>query len=259
MVGSKAPSAVWLTPEEADSHCRAGASIWQFASTNKGADPDVVICGIGAEMMFEVIAAASLLRRLAPELKVRVVNVTDLMVLGTVGSHPHAMTSDDFNAIFTEDKPIHFNYHGNCSGYSSVLMTGYRTELQGLLFHRPNLDRVTIEGYNEEGTTTTPFSMMLFNRTCRFHVAMAAVRGGSMHNPKVSVKRQELLATLDHAMKKASVLFQFEMYLILQEYALKYGKDPDDCYDLPTFDDWKPKETPPAAASGHKTEEFFVN
>ena len=119
MVGSKAPSAVWLTPEEADSHCRAGASIWQFASTDKGANPDVVICGIGAEMMFEVIAAASILRRLAPELKVRVVNVTDLMVLGSVGSHPHAMSSDDFNAIFTEDKPIHFNYHGNCFGYNS--------------------------------------------------------------------------------------------------------------------------------------------
>lgn len=112
MVGSKAPSAVWLSPEEADRHCKAGASIWQFASTDKGVDPDVVLCGIGTEMMFEVIAAAALLKRLAPELKVRVVNVTDLMVLGTVGSHPHAMTEDDFNAVFTEDKPIHFNYHG---------------------------------------------------------------------------------------------------------------------------------------------------
>ena len=93
-------------------------------------------------------------------------------------------------------------------------MIGYRTELQGLLFHRPNLDRVTIEGYNEEGTTTTPFCMMLFNRTCRFHVAMAAVRGGSKHNQKVSVKRQGLLGTLDHAMKKANVIFQFGTSLI---------------------------------------------
>jgi len=116
MVGSKAPAPVWLTPEEADKHCRAGASIWQFASTDKGADPDVVICGIGAEMMFEVIAAAVVLRRLVPELKVRVVNVTDLMVLGTIGSHPHALTNDDFDAIFTEDKPVHFNYHGNRLG-----------------------------------------------------------------------------------------------------------------------------------------------
>lgn len=112
MVGSKQPSAVWLSPEEAERHCRAGASIWPFCSTNRGVDPDVVICGIGAEMMFEVIAAAAILRRLAPELKVRVVNVTDLMVLGEVGSHPHALTHDDFSNIFTEDKAIHFNYHG---------------------------------------------------------------------------------------------------------------------------------------------------
>jgi xylulose-5-phosphate/fructose-6-phosphate phosphoketolase len=114
MVGSKHPSPVWLTPEEADRHCQAGASIWGFASTDKGVDPDVVICGIGAEMMFETVTAAAILRRLAPELRVRVVNVTDLMVLGVVGTHPHAMTKDDFDAIFTEDKPIHFNYHGNC-------------------------------------------------------------------------------------------------------------------------------------------------
>jgi xylulose-5-phosphate/fructose-6-phosphate phosphoketolase len=112
MVGSKQPSPVWLTSEQADRHCRAGASVWRFASTDKGVDPDVVICGIGSEMMFEVVAAAALLRRIAPKLRVRVVNVTDLMVLGAVGTHPHAMTNDDFDAVFTNDKPIHFNYHG---------------------------------------------------------------------------------------------------------------------------------------------------
>lgn len=83
-------------------------------------------------------------------------------------------------------------------------MAGYRTELQGLLFHRPNLDRVSIEGYSEEGTTTTPFSMMLCNRTSRFHVAAAAVRGGSS-NPQIQVKRQELTTSLHHAIKKAHV------------------------------------------------------
>lgn len=113
MVGSKAPSPVWLTPEEADAHCQAGVSIWEWASTEKGINPDVVLCGIGAEMMFEVIAAVELLRKLAPELRVRVINVTDLMVLGSVGTHPHAMSNDTFNAIFTKDKPIHFNYHGS--------------------------------------------------------------------------------------------------------------------------------------------------
>ena len=117
MVGSKAPSPVWLTPDEADRHCQAGASVWGFASTDKGVDPDVVICGIGSEMMFEVIAATALLKKLAPEMRVRVVNVTDLMVLGAVGTHPHAMTADDFNALFTEDKAIHFNYHGASTEY----------------------------------------------------------------------------------------------------------------------------------------------
>ena len=86
------------------------------------------------------------------------------------------------------------------------LTLGYRTELQGLLFHRPNLDRVTIEGYNEEGTTTTPFSMMLMNHTSRFDVAIAAVRGAT-RNPELQVKRQELLASLQHAIKKAKVPF----------------------------------------------------
>jgi xylulose-5-phosphate/fructose-6-phosphate phosphoketolase len=202
MVGSKQPTAVWLSPEEADRHCRAGASVWPFASTDKGVNPDVVICGIGAEMTFEVVAAAAILRRLAPELKVRVVNVTDLMVLGAVGSHPHAMTNEDFNALFTEDKAVHFNYHG--SSFKFVIDIGYRTELQGLLFHRPNLDRVSIEGYNEEGTTTTPFSMMLLNHTSRFDVALAAVRGAA-HNHQIQVRRQELITSLNHAIKKANV------------------------------------------------------
>ena len=112
MVGSKQPSPVWLTPEEADRHCRAGASIWPFASTDKGENPDVVLCGIGAEMMFEVVAAAAFFRKIAPELRVRVVNVTDLMVLGAAGTHPHALSNADFDALFTYDKPIHFNYHG---------------------------------------------------------------------------------------------------------------------------------------------------
>src|SRR5271170_3421986 len=211
MVGSKAPSPVWLTPDEADRHCQAGVSTWGFASTDKGVDPDVVICGIGAEMMFEVIAAAALLKKIAPELRVRVVNVTDLMVLGAVGTHPHAMTADDFNAIFTDDKAIHFNYHGtNFRETVADWVLGYPHELQGLLFHRPNLDRISIDGYMEEGTTTTPFSMMLVNQTSRFHVAMAAVKGAKP-NAKIQVKRQELLSTLDHAIKKANVTSLFNV------------------------------------------------
>jgi len=205
MVGSKQPTPVWLTAQEADAHCQAGASVWEWASTDKGINPDVVLCGIGAEMTFEVIAAAALLRKLAPQLRVRVVNVTDLMVLGAIGTHPHAMSTDTFNAVFTEDKCIHFNYHGKLlSPTSDLMILGYPVELQGLLFHRPNLDRVTIAGYQEEGTTTTPFSMMLCNEASRFHVAMAAVRGAK-ENPEILVKRQQLLAGFDRAIHKAHV------------------------------------------------------
>lgn len=101
------------------------------------------------EVTFEVIAAAALLRKMSPALRVRVVNVTDLMILGPPGSHPHALSNDDFDTLFTEDKCIIINYHG------------YPIEIKGLLFGRPasGEDRVTIEGYREEGTTTSPFDV----------------------------------------------------------------------------------------------------
>jgi xylulose-5-phosphate/fructose-6-phosphate phosphoketolase len=140
---------VWLSSKEADAHCLAGASVWKFCSIDDGIDPDVVWVGIGADLMFEVIAAAAYLRQLAPALKVRVVKVTDLMVLALSGSHPHSSSHTDFDALFTASRHIHFSYHG------------YAVELQGLLFGRPNLHRITIEGYWEEGTATTLFDMMV--------------------------------------------------------------------------------------------------
>lgn len=127
--------------------------MWKFASVDDGIDPDVyvsppylnvgpslttarrVLVGIGVEVTFEVIAAAALLRKHAPELRVRVVNVTDLMILSATGSHPHALSDEAFTALFTADKAVHFNYHG------------YPIELKGLLFGRPRLDRISIEGY----------------------------------------------------------------------------------------------------------------
>ncbi|KAJ9665806.1 hypothetical protein H2201_004114 [Coniosporium apollinis] len=211
MVGSKAPSPVFLSVEEADAHCRAGASVWKFASTDGGLEPDVVIVGIGAEITFEVVKAAELLRELAPALRVRVVNVTDLMVLGTEGTHPHALTSNDFNAMFTADKHIHFNYHG------------YAQELKGLLFGRPQSERITVESYREEGSTTTPFDMMLVNRTSRYHVAEYALRGGAKFNQKVEVDLISNIADIKHRIVKT------------REYILANGKDPEGTYDTPAF------------------------
>ncbi|MCJ1314060.1 hypothetical protein MMC25_007740 [Agyrium rufum] len=184
IVGSKLPLQVYLNADEAERHCRAGASVWKFASTDEGLDPDVVIVGIGAEIMFEVVCAAALLAKMAPKLRVRVVNVTDLMILESGGAHPHSLTDEGFEAIFTADRPVHINYHG------------YPHDLRGLLFGRPNMSRVTIEGYAEEGSTTTPFDMMLRNRVSRYHVAEHAVRGGSLRNEKVRVMSNDLVSEL---------------------------------------------------------------
>lgn len=213
MVGSKQPTPVWLSPEEADLHCIAGASVWKFASVDEGKDPDVVLVGIGVEITFEVIAAAALLRKLCPSLRVRVVNVTDLMILSEEGTHPHALTNSSFNTLFTEDRPIHFNYHG------------YPIELKGLLFGRPGLsDRVTMEGYREEGTTTSPFDMMLANHVSRFHVATAALRVAAPRNSSVAVDAHKLEAQLKHMAEKE------------KQYIYATGKDSDAIYTVPKFE-----------------------
>ncbi|KAJ7284572.1 phosphoketolase [Mycena rebaudengoi] len=211
MVGSKQPTPVWLSPEEANRHCVAGASVWKFASVDDGINPDVVLVGIGVEVTFEVIAAAALLRKQVPELRVRVVNVTDLMILSPTGSHPHALSSEAFDSLFTADKPVHFNYHS------------YPIELKGLLFGRPRLDRISIEGYREEGTTTSPFDMMLCNHTSRYDVAIAAVRGGALSNPKVAVSAHEHQSFIAHLAQKE------------RDYIYANGKDHDDTFDTPTF------------------------
>jgi len=170
VIGSKQETPIWLSVEEAAQvshvilrrsildrlwqHCRIGASQWKFASTYEGENPDVVLVGIGVEVTFEVIAAAVMLHKMAPELRIRVVNVTDLMVLGPLGSHPHALSNEAFADLFTPDKPVHFSFHG------------YAIELKGLLFGRPNLDRTNIQGYQEEGTTTTPLAVRRRPRDC---------------------------------------------------------------------------------------------
>ena len=184
MVGSKQPSAIFLSAEEAEKHCQAGASVWKFASTEDGLDPDVAIVGIGSELTFEVVAAADILKRKVPELRVRTVNVTDLMVLDCESTHPHAMSNTAFDSLFTEEMPIHFNYHG------------YAAELKGLLFGRPNMHRVSIASYMEEGSTTTPFNMMLLNETSRFHVAIRAITGAAKRNEKVRMRLHELTSEL---------------------------------------------------------------
>ncbi|CAG8770948.1 4517_t:CDS:2, partial [Acaulospora colombiana] len=113
------------------------------------------------------------------------VNVTDLMVLGAPNSHPHALSNEKFNEIFTPDRPIHFSYHG------------YPIELAGLLFGRPNLERVSMEGYREEGTTTTPLAMMVLNQVSRYDVAKVAITAARKVNDKVDPVADKLLQQID--------------------------------------------------------------
>ncbi|KAL7935184.1 XFP N-terminal domain-containing protein [Trichoderma chlorosporum] len=208
MIGSKQPTPVYLSAEEAAEHCKRGISIWKFASTHNGENPDVVLVGIGVEVTFEVIKAAELLAKLVPELRVRVINVTDLLVLPDESHHPHAIDSKAFEELFTADKPVCFNYHS------------YATELQGLLFGRPALHRMTVDGYKEEGSTTTPFDMMLVNSVSRFHVASRALNASARHNDAIQEKLSDLLSSIDEEMRKA------------KDYIKSFGKDPDDIYEL---------------------------
>lgn len=210
MVGSKQPAPVFLDAEQAEKHCKAGASVWKFCSTDQGLDPDVVLVGIGSEITFEVISAAAYLRQHAPYIRIRVVNVTDLMILGRQSSHPHSLTDQDFDALFTAAGPIHFNYHG------------YPAELQGLLFGRANMDRITIEAYAEEGSTTTPFDMMLRNRVSRYDVAEYAVRGAAKRNEKCRLEMAALISELRHKAKKTREYIweknEGESFILVQSY-----------------------------------------
>jgi xylulose-5-phosphate/fructose-6-phosphate phosphoketolase len=178
VIASKQPMPQWLSMPEADEHCRNGASIWRWASTREGEEPEVVLASAGVYPTQEVMAAAWLLRREVPGLRVRVVNVTDLLILEPESHHPHGLTQAAFEGLFTRDKPVIFNFHG------------YPEAVEQLLFHRLGaFPRFQINGYIEEGTTTTPFDLFVQNRASRYHVLMQAVRaaaGSSAHVAEIT-------------------------------------------------------------------------
>lgn len=178
VVANKNPMPQWLSMSEAIAHCRAGASVWSWASIDEGVNPDVVLVGIGDSPTVEVLAAAHILRAEMPYLRVRVVNVTDLLILEDNTAHPHGLDAEMFNALFTPDQPVIINFHG------------YPTVVKQLLFGRPNNGRFHINGYREEGTTTTAFDMHVRNRTSRYHLIMQAIRFASAQNPRVAARTQ---------------------------------------------------------------------
>ncbi len=158
IVAGKQMEPQWLDMDAAIRHCSAGIGIWEWASSDAGGEPDVVMACAGDVPTLETLAAVDLLRQHAPELKVRVINVVDLMTLQPQSEHPHGLSDDDFDALFTKDKPIIFAYHG------------YPWLIHRLAYRRTNHDNLHVRGYKEEGTTTTPFDMVVRNDLDRFHL-----------------------------------------------------------------------------------------
>lgn len=172
IVAGKQPALQWLDMEAAQKHCTTGASVWQWASNDDGGTPDVVLASAGDVPTLETMAAAWLLRKHIPELKVRVVNVVDLMALSPQPYHPHGLTPEVFNAMFTTDVDVIFAFHG------------YVRLIHDLVHGRPKPERFHVRGYAEEGSTTTPFDMVVLNGMSRYHLAIEALKRSKVHKAK---------------------------------------------------------------------------
>ncbi|WP_018078662.1 phosphoketolase [Thiobacillus denitrificans] len=205
IVAGKQPAPQWLTMDAAVKHCSSGIGIWEWASSDEGGEPDVVMACCGDVPTLETLAAVDLLRQLAPELKVRVVNVVDLMTLQPKEEHPHGLTDRDFDALFTVDKPIIFAYHG------------YPWLIHRLTYRRTNHDNLHVRGYKEEGTTTTPFDMVVLNDLDRFHLVADV-----MHRVP---KMQARAAHIKQAMRDRLVEHK--------QYIERYGED------MPEIRNWQ--------------------
>jgi xylulose-5-phosphate/fructose-6-phosphate phosphoketolase len=167
IVIDKQPQLQWLDMTSAIEHCARGASVWRWAGNDEGKDPDVVLAAAGDVPTLEVVAAAWLLRRYAPQIRVRVVNVVDLMTIFAPRFHPHGLEEAAFVELFTREAPVVFAFHG------------YQRAIHEIVHGRPNVDRFHVRGFNEEGTTTTPFDMVVKNEMSRYHLALEAVRRAS--------------------------------------------------------------------------------
>ena len=202
----KQPQLQWLDVASASAHCTRGASIWAWAGNEIEGEPlDVVLGCAGDTATLETLAAAAWLREHAPELRVRVVNVVDLMTLYSPREHPHGASDDRFVSLFTRETDVCFSFHG------------YAGAVHQLLHARPNAGRFHVRGYEEEGTTTTPFDMVVLNETSRFHIAMDAIRRSRRALPSADALTHECMRRLDE--HRAYVLEHFE--------------------DLPEIRDWR--------------------
>ena len=205
IVAGKQPALQYLDMDAAIKHCAAGIGIWEWASNDRGSEPDVVMACAGDVPTLETLAAVDLLRQLIPDLKIRVINVVDLMKLQPAEEHPHGLSNKDFNTLFTTDKPIIFAYHG------------YPWLIHRLTYRRTNHPNLHVRGYKEEGTTTTPFDMAVRNDMDRFHLAADVID-----------RVPELGATAAYAKQ-----FLRDRLIEHQEYITTRGDD------IPEIRDWK--------------------
>ncbi|MDQ2762982.1 MAG: phosphoketolase family protein, partial [Pseudomonadota bacterium] len=163
IVAGKQPQPQWLDMEGAIKHCTEGIGIWEWASNDRGGEPDVVMACCGDTPTIETLAAVDLLRTHLPDLRIRVVNVVDLMTLQPKSQHPHGLAEADFDGLFTKNKPVIFAYHG------------YPALIHRLTYNRTNHVNIHVRGFEEEGSTTTPFDMVVRNRLDRFHLVAAVI------------------------------------------------------------------------------------
>jgi xylulose-5-phosphate/fructose-6-phosphate phosphoketolase len=204
IVAGKQPELQWLDMDRAIQHCTDGIGIWEWASNDEGAVPDAVMACAGDVPTLETIAAVDLLRHQFPDIKIRVVNVVDLMTLQPSSEHPHGLGDDDFDSIFTPDKPVVFAYHG------------YPWLIHRLTYRRPHQANLHVRGYKEEGTTTTPFDMAVCNEIDRYHLA------------------QDVVDRVPRLREKAGHFKQFIRNKLVEhkQYICEYGDD------MPEIRDW---------------------
>lgn len=196
IVASKHPSIQWLTMEQAVKHCTQGISIWDWASNDAGEEPDVVLAACGDTPTLEVMAAVTILREEMPQLKIRVINVVDLFKLESDHKHPHGLSDREYDALFTKDKPVIFAFHG------------YPTLIHELTYERHNRN-LSVHGYQEEGTITTPFDMRVQNEIDRFNLVKDVI----MHLPQLGNKGAHLIQKMN------------DKLIEHKQYIAEYGQD----------------------------------
>jgi xylulose-5-phosphate/fructose-6-phosphate phosphoketolase len=204
IIAGKQPAPVWLDIDSAVRHCTQGLGVFEWAS-NKDGNPDVVMACAGDVPALETLAAVMLLRGLVPDIRIRVVNVVDLMTLQPSSEHPHGIPDEQFDDLFTTDRPVMFAFHG------------YPWVIHRLTYHRHNHDNIHVRGYKEEGTTTTPFDMTVLNNMDRFQLTFDAISRIPRLQPMVQKASDWLYGNLQRH----------------KEYVMEHGED------LPEILNWK--------------------